>query len=192
VSSNPVTKLTEDQYLAIERAAEFRSEFVNGEMFAMSGGTMRHSALQANILVELSPLIRGRGCRAFAADMRVRVSATGMYTYPDVSVLCGRPQLADEHADTLLNPIVIFEVLSPSSEKYDRGLKFQSYRTIESFQDYILVDQDRVRIEHYTRQGSNTWNLRDCQGLDEDLVVVSLGVTLSLRRIYDGVDPPAA
>jgi Uma2 family endonuclease len=192
VSSNPVTKLSEEQYLAIERAAEFRSEFVNGEMFAMSGGTMRHSALQANILVELSPLIRGRGCRAFAADMRVRVSATGMYTYPDVSVLCGRPQLADEHADTLLNPIVIFEVLSPSSEKYDRGLKFQSYRTIESFQDYILVDQDRVRIEHYTRQGSNTWNLRDCQGLYEDLVVVSLGVTLSLRRIYDGVDPPAA
>jgi Uma2 family endonuclease len=124
--------------------------------------------------------------------MRVRVSATGMYTYPNVSVVCGRPQLADEHADTLLNPIVIFEVLSPSSEKYDRGLKFQSYRTIESFQDYILVDQDRVRIEHYTRQGSNTWNLRDCQGLDEDLVVVSLGVTLSLRRIYDGVDPPAA
>lgn len=192
MSSNPVTKLSEEQYLAIERAAEFRSEFVNGEMFAMSGGTMRHSALQANILVELSPLIRGRGCRAFAADMRVRVSATGMYTYPDVSVLCGRPQLADEHADTLLNPIVIFEVLSPSSEKYDRGLKFQSYRTIESFQDYILVDQDRVRIEHYTRQGSNTWNLRDCQGLYEDLVVVSLGVTLSLRRIYDGVDPPAA
>jgi Uma2 family endonuclease len=192
VSSNPVTKLTEEQYLAIERAAELRSEFVNGEMFAMSGGTLRHSALQSNILGELYIRARDKGCRAFASDMRIRVSATGMYTYPDVSVVCGEPQLADTHGDTLLNPIVIFEVLSPSSEGYDRGLKFQSYRTIESLQDYILVDQNRVRIEHYTRQDAITWTLRDCQSLDGELVIDSVGVTLSLTRIYDGVELPAA
>jgi Uma2 family endonuclease len=192
VSSNPVTKLTEEQYLAIERAAECRSEFVNGEMFAMSGGTLAHSRLQRNIAGELYNALRGRACEVFTSDMRVRVSGIGMYTYPDVSVVCGKPRLADEHADTLLNPAVIFEVLSPSSENYDRGLKFQSYRTIESLQDYILVDQNRVRIEHYTRQAANAWTLRDCQSLEDQLIIDSVGVTLALSRIYDGVEPPAA
>ena len=192
MSSNPAAKLTDEQYLAIERAAEFRSEFVNGEMFAMSGGTLRHALLQSNVFGELYGQLRGRGCTAFTSDMRVRVSATGMYTYPDVTVVCGKPQLADTHADTLLNPVVIFEVLSPSTEGYDRGLKFQSYRTLASLRDYILVDQSSVRIEHYTRGEADTWTLRDCQSLEDDLVIDSLGVTLALRRIYDGVEPPAA
>jgi Uma2 family endonuclease len=189
MSSNPVSKLTEDQYLAIERAAEFRSEFVDGEMFAMSGGTMRHARLQGNLYGELYGRLGNSECSAFPSDFRVRVSVTGTYFYPDVSVVCGKPLLADEHEDILLNPAVIFEVPSPSSEKYDRGVKFQNCRTIESLKEYILVDQNRILIEQFTRQGS-IWSFRDYQRLDQELAIDSLGVNLPLVRIYDRVELP--
>ena len=114
-----------------------------------------------------------------------------MYTYPDVSVVCGKPLLADDHQDVLLNPVVIFEVLSPSTETYDRGFKLQRYRTIASLQDYIMVNQTELRVEQYTRQENNLWILRDYQSLDEDLTISSIGVSLSLRRIYDRVEFPA-
>ena len=191
MSAMPLPRLTPEQYLEIERAAEFRSEYFDGEMFAMSGGTMNHSLLQANLISEVRPRARERGCRTLTSDFRVRVSATGMCTYPDVIVVCEKPRLADEHADTLLNPTVIFEVLSPSSEKYDRGVKFQNYRTIESLKDYILVDQNQVLIEQYTRQGANTWKLRDYQSLEDELTIDSIGVTIPLRGIYDQFEPPS-
>jgi Uma2 family endonuclease len=192
VASNPVTKVTEEQYLALDRAAEFRSEFLDGEMIAMSGGSMRHADLQANLLGELFAALRGSDCRMYASDFRVRVSQTPMYAYPDALVVCGKPILADERQDILLNPVVIFEVLSPSTEKYDRGVKFQHYRMIESLRDYILVAQDAVRVEHYTRGDANTWTLRDQQTFDDELKIASIGVSLSLRRIYDRVEFPGA
>jgi len=129
----------------------------------------------------------------YTSDFRVRVSKTRMYAYPDASVVCGKPVLADERQDILLNPAVIFEIISPSTEKYDRDVKFQNYRTIDSLMDYILVAQDAVRAEHYTRGDDNTWTLRDHQTLEEELKIVSIGVSLPLSRIYDRVDlPPAA
>src|SRR5579864_5684947 len=161
-------------------------------MFAMSGGSMRHSFLHVNLLVEMHAALRGGDCRACGPDFRVRVSATGMYTYPDLVVICGKPLLADAHQDILLNPAVIFEILSPSTEKYDRGLKFQHYRTIESLREYVLVDQNQVQIEQYTRQPDNTWTFRDYQGLDAELKLDSIGVSLLLQRIYDRVDIPAS
>jgi Uma2 family endonuclease len=191
VASNPVTKVTEEQYLAIERAAEFRSEFLDGEMFAMSGGSMEHASIQTNILVELSLALRGTPCRAFGPDLRIKVSSR-MYTYPDVSVVCGKPLLADEHEDNLLNPVVIVEVLSPSTEKYDRGLKFQQHRTIASLRDYILIDQGQMRIEQYTRQPDDTWSLRDYQRPEQELKIDSIGASIPLQRIYDRVELPAA
>ncbi len=191
MASHPITKLTEQQYLTIERAAEFKSEFLNGEMFAMSGVTMEHSDLQTNIIIELGAALRGRDCRISGSDMRVRISATGMYAYPDVSVVCGKRLLADEHQDILLNPVVIFEILSPSTEQYDRGLKFQHHRTIESLKEYILVDQNKVRIEQYIRQDTTTWTLRDHQRLEDELRMDSIGVTLPLARIYERVEFPA-
>lgn len=188
-----LTRISEDEYLAIDRAAEFRSEFLDGEMIAMSGGSIRHAQLQANLLGELFAAIRGSDCRMYTSDFRVRVSKTRMYAYPDASVVCGKPVLADERQDILLNPAVIFEILSPSTEKYDRGVKFQNYRTIDSLMDYILVAQDAVRVEHYTRGDDNTWTLRDHQTLEEELKIVSIGVSLPLSRIYDRVElPPAA
>jgi Uma2 family endonuclease len=185
-------KITEEQYLAIDRAAEFRSELLDGEMIAMSGGSMRHADLQANLIGELFAALRGSDCRVYSSDFRVRVSKTRMYAYPDVSVVCGRPVLADERQDILLNPIVIFEILSPSTEKYDRGVKFQHYRTIDSLKGYILVAQDAVRVEHYTRCDDNTWTLGDHQTLQEELKIASIGVSLPLSRIYDRIELPAA
>jgi len=187
-----MTKITEEQYLAMDRAAEFRSEFLDGEIIAMSGGSMRHARLQQNISAGLDTPSRDRGCEVFGSDFRVRVSRR-MYTYPDVSVVCGKPLLADERQDVLLNPAVIFEILSPSTEQYDRGVKFRQYRTIDSLKDYILVAQDEVRVEHYTRGDDNTWTLRDHQTFDDELKIGSIGVSLPLSRIYDRVElPPAA
>jgi Uma2 family endonuclease len=191
VASNPVTKVTEEQYLAIDRAAEFRSEFLDGEMIAMSGASLVHNRLQGNIYAEVRTALRGGNCEALNSDLRIRVSAR-MYTYADISVVCGKPVLADERQDILLNPIVIFEILSPSTEKYDRGVKFQHYRTIDSLKGYILVAHDAVRVEHYTRGDDNTWTLRDHQTLEEELKIASIGVSLPLSRIYDRIELPAA
>jgi Uma2 family endonuclease len=158
-------------------------------MFAMSGASMRHAELQSNIQGELYAAFRNRECRVYGSDFRIRVSSQ-MYTYPDISVVCGKPVLADDSQDALLNPVVIVEVLSPSTEKYDRGLRLQHYRTIATLQEYILVDQGQVRIEQYTRQDNAVWTVRDLQGLDAELALSSIGVSLSLRRIYDRVEFP--
>ncbi len=182
--------LTEQQYLALERAAEFKSEYFDGDMFARSGASMRHADLQSNLHGELFAALLNTQCRVYGPDFRVRVSSR-MYTYPDLSVVCGKPLLADQGQDALLNPVVIVEVLSPSTETYDRGLKLQHYRNIASLQDYILVEQNEVRIEQYTRQENNLWILRDYQSLDEELTISSIGVSLPLGRIYNRVEFPA-
>jgi Uma2 family endonuclease len=192
MASNPVTRVTEEEYLAIDRAAEVRSEFFDGEMFAMSGGSMRHAQLQANLHGELYIALHGSDCQAFTSDFRVRVSPGRMYAYPDVTVVCGRPLLADERQDILLNPAVIFEVLSPTTEHYDRGPKFQYYRAIESLTDYILVDQNQIRVEQYTRGDAGTWTLRDYQRPEDELRIDSIGVSLGLARIYDRIELPNA
>jgi Uma2 family endonuclease len=192
MASNPVTRVTEEEYLAIDRAGEVRSEFFDGEMFAMSGGSMRHAQLQANLHGELYVALRDKDCRAFTSDFRVRVSPGRMYAYPDITVVCGRPLLADEHQDILVNPTVILEVLSPSTEYYDRGVKFRRYRAIESLRDYILVSQDEIRIEQYTRRDPNTWTLRDYQRPEEELRIDSIGVSLALARVYDRIELPIA
>ena len=187
VASNPVSKLTAEQYLAMDRAAEFRSEFVDGEMFAMAGASNAHGLIQGNLFAELHMALRGGPCRPFGSDSRVKVSSRA-YLYPDVSVVCSKQQIAGEHSDILINPVAIFEVLSPSTEKYDRGLKFQLYRTIDSLKDYILVNQEQGRVEQFTRQPGGTWTLRDYQGPDAELKIDSIGAAIPLRRIYDQVD----
>jgi Uma2 family endonuclease len=190
MASNPVPKLTEEEYLAIERAAEFRSEFVDGEMFAMAGASTSHLRLQQNLAGELYACFRGNRCEAFGSDCRIRVSGQA-YVYADVAVACG-PVMAGDQTDNLTNPVAIFEVLSPSTEKYDRGLKFQLYRTIDSLKDYVLVNQEQVRIEQFTRRPDGTWTLHDYQGSDAELKIDSIGVAIPLRRIYDRVSIPQA
>jgi len=190
MASNPITKVTAEEYLALDRAAEFRSEFLDGEIVAMSGGSMRHSGLGANIIGQLHAVLAKTDCRTFTSDFRVRVSSR-MYTYPDVTIVCGEPILADEREDILLNPTVIFEVLSPSTEHYDRGVKFRRYREIESLTDYILVDQDQVSIEQYTRGDATAWTFRDYQRPGDLLQIASIGISLTLAAIYERIEFPA-
>jgi Uma2 family endonuclease len=152
---------TAREYLAWERQQPTRHEFFQGEVFAMGGATREHNLLVVNITAELRNALRKKPCETYPSDMRVKVPATGLYTYPDASVVCGKPEFEDGALDTLLNPLVLVEVLSDSSERYDRGKKFEQYRSIPSLTDYVLVAQDHVLVEHFRRGEGDTWVLRE-------------------------------
>lgn len=180
-------KLTEAEYLARERAAEFKSEFFDGEMFAMAGGTRRHSLIGGNLVREVGNKLRGRPCAAYNGDLRVKIEATGLLTYPDLSVACGNERFLDSEEDTLLTPILIAEVLSESTEAYDRGRKFEHYQQIPTLKEYLLVSQTEPRIEHRIRQPSGDWLLRQAVGMDATLAIPSLDITISLAEIFANV-----
>ena len=185
---NPQLKprLTPEDYLAIERGAEYKSEYFNGEIFAMTGASEPHNAIVVNTTIQLGNQLKKRPCRLYANDLRVKVSPTGMYTYPDVAAACGELRFEDGYIDTLLNPSVIVEVLSPSTEAYDRGEKFAHYRRLDSLMEYVLVSQDKVRVEHYTRQAGG-WLLTEISDLDGVLRLASIDCSVRLRDIYDKV-----
>lgn len=189
MSSRPKAHLTPQQYLAIERAAETKSEYFDGEMFAMSGASRKHNLVTGNIFVEFSTQLRGRPCEVYINDMRTHVPATGLYTYPDVVVVCGEPELEDAELDTLLNPTLIVEVLSKSTASYDRGEKFMHYRSVESLREYVLVAQDECRVEHHAKQPDGRWLLTDIRDIDTVLAFDSVGCRLDLRAAYDRVLP---
>jgi Uma2 family endonuclease len=193
VSTLPKTFLTPEEYLEIERDAEFRSEYYQGEMFAMAGGTETHTVLVDNLVFELRQKLRGGSCRSYSRDMRVRVSPTGLYTYPDLIIVCGERKFLDDTRDTLLNPAVIIEVLSKSTEAYDRGKKFDHYRTLESLQEYVLVSQDEAQVESFRRQPGAEWLFKVAKGLDAEISLESVQCSLRLADIYEAVDlPPVA
>jgi len=175
------------EYLRLERQAEHKSEYLNGEIFAMSGASRKHNLLTINIGGSLHQQLRGKPCEVYASDMRVKVRATGLYTYPDVVVVCGEPEFEDEHIDTLLNPTLLVEVLSPSTERYDRIAKTSYYRTLDSLKEHLLVSQDEIRVEHYVKQADGTWLLIEHRSLDSDVELQSIGCLLGLRDIYDKV-----
>lgn len=181
-------RYTPEEYLALERAAEFRSELIDGEIVAMSGASANHNVIAGNCFAAIHYQLRGRPCRIFMADMRVRVDSAGLYTYPDLTGLCGEPVFDDEQADTLLNPGLLVEVLSPSTEAYDRGEKFALYRRLDSLIDYVLVSQDKMRVEHYRRRDEQ-WVLTVYEDPAASLVLDSLAVTLPIGEIYDKVLP---
>lgn len=187
MSTQPKTFLTPEQYLEIERAAEYKSEYLNGEMFAMAGAKANHNLILAHIVRELDQQLRERPCNVYPSDMRVRVSATDLYTYPDAAVLCGKPAYSDQRQDTLLNPTVIVEVLSPSTEAYDRGRKFEHYRTIESLRQYLLISSDRVHADLFTLQDGR-WVLTSADGSQDALELESIGCRLRLADLYEKVE----
>lgn len=184
----PVRKLTGAEYLELERAAEFRSELIEGEIVAMSGGSYEHSTVISNLVGELRNRLKGRPCRPTGSDLRVFAPESNLYTYPDVVVVCGQPQFLDDRRDTLLNPTLLAEVLSPSTERYDRGRKFAHYREIPSLTEYLLVAQDEPRIESYVRAEDGRWIFREATGLEATLELPSLGIQLPLAEVYEGVD----
>jgi Uma2 family endonuclease len=192
MASTVQTRLTAQQYLEIERRAEYKSEFLNGEMFAMSGASRAHNLIATNVTRELSGQLRGRPCETYAGDMRVKVSETGLYTYPDVLVVCGEAEFEDAHVDTLLNPTVIVEVLSPSTEAYDRGEKFAQFRNLASLREYVLIAQDRPRIERFRRSEGHDWLFSSVDGLEETAHLTAIGCDLALADVYERVQFPAA
>jgi Uma2 family endonuclease len=188
MSAQPKHKWTVEEYLAFERDSEIRHEFLDGEIFAMTGASENHILITANTLATLHTQLRKRPCKVYATDMRVQVSKTGLYTYPDVVVACETPQFTDETPPSLINPTVVIEVLSPTTENYDRGKKFQHYRKLASLQEYVLVAQDSPNIEHYVRQSDGKWTLfSDASELDETINLPSIGCILALADVYEKV-----
>ncbi|MHB2017585.1 MAG: Uma2 family endonuclease [Candidatus Xenobia bacterium] len=185
-------RLSPQEYLELERKASTRSEYYNGRMYAMAGGSEAHNLIVGNVVRELGNAFKGRPCKVYPSDMRAKAVVTGLYTYPDVSALCQPARFEDESRDTLLNPALIVEVLSESTEAYDRGEKFEHYRRIESVTDYVLIAQDRVHVEHFVRQGSGQWLLTEWSELQAFLKLPNLECQLLLSDIYDRVELPQA
>jgi Uma2 family endonuclease len=186
----PKMKLTPAEYLAIERKAETKSEFYRGEMVAKARASEEHCLIKDNLAGEVGNHLKGGPCRAVTSDLRVKVDATGLYTYPDVVIYCDRPQFEDHVLDTLLNPRAIVEVLSDSTEKYDRGTKFRHYRQIPSLQEYILVSQDEPLVERHVRQPDGSWLLTEFAGLDRVFEFASVPARVPLAEIYRDVKFP--
>lgn len=174
---------TPEEYLARERKALDKSEYHDGRIYAMPGASRKHNLITGNTLAELHVQLRNRVCEVYPSDMRVKVSSTGTYTYPDVVVVCEEPQFEDSYFDTLLNPTVLIEVLSPSTAAYDRGEKFASYQKLDSLCEYVLISQDRIRVEYYLRQ-QQTWDLTEFHSLSDVFQLVSIACELSLQEIY--------
>ena len=180
-------RFTPQQYLTLERQASHKSEFFSGEIFAMAGASFIHNLIVANVLGELRSQLRGSPCRAVANDQRVLVQATGLYCYPDVVIVCGQPQFSDDRLDTVLNPTVIVEVLSGSTEAFDRGAKFAHYRRLESLQDYVLITQNTVRIEHFVRE-EERWVREEMNSLQDSFALTSVNTSLRIQDVYESVE----
>lgn len=187
MSHQAKTYVAPEDYLALERQAEYKSEYFDGEIFAMTGASEEHNLITLNVASELRAQLKKRDCKTYSNDMRVKVPASGLYTYPDVAVVCGAAQFEDDAVDTLLNPVLIAEVLSKSTARYDRAGKFSDYRSIPSFAEYLLVAQDEYRVEHNVRQADGRWLLTEYRSLEDVVQLDSIQCLLSLKEIYDKV-----
>ncbi|HEY8597297.1 MAG TPA: Uma2 family endonuclease [Thermomicrobiales bacterium] len=176
--------LTPEEYLAFERESDVKHEYVAGEIIAMAGANRRHNLIQMDTGTTLNLQLRGRNCEVYPSDMRVKVGALGIYTYPDITVVCGDAELEDAEQDTLLNPTVIIEILSPTTQRYDRELKFHRYQLIPSLRDYLLIAQDRPTIEHYALGDDRRWLPALHEGLVESVALRSIGCSLALAEVY--------
>ena len=188
MSSQRSTFVTPEEYLEQERKAEFKSEYLAGEVFAMAGASERHGVIVTNLIRELSLQLKKKACRVYSGDLRLRVTPTGLYTYPDVMVICGTVQFADDRKDTVVNPVVLIEVLSESTRDYDRGQKFQHYRTLPSLNEYLTIAQDAPHVEQWTRQGEDHGLLTELNNIEQSIQLASIDCVLPLTEIYDKVD----
>ena len=178
-----------EEYLAMERKSLEKHEYFNGEIFQMAGASEEHNTIAMNIAGSLHQQLKKRPCKVYQSDMRVYIPKTGLYTYPDISVVCKKPKLLDDGGlDTLTNPVLIVEILSPSTADYDKGTKFDNYRSLDSFEEYVLVWQDKKRIAHYKKQEDGSWLLRDFIGKDAEIVLSSINCSLSAEDVYDKVE----
>ena len=189
MSTQSRSHLTPEQYLEIERKAEYKSEYIAGQMFAMSGASRAYNLLASNLLGLLHRQLLTSDCELYPSDMRVRVTRTGLYTYPDAVVVCDKPRFLDSSVDTLLNPTFVVEILSPSTEAYDLGRKFEHYSTIESLSEYLIVAHDRLHARLHTRQ-EGRWLVKGASSLEETLELRSIGCRISMTDLYNKVELP--
>lgn len=182
-------RLSPQECLALERQAETRSEYFGGAMFAMSGASFEHNIIKENLARKLGNQLEGGPCRVVTSDMRVKVDATGLYTYPDIVVVCSEPEFEDGYFDTLLNPRIVVEILSDSTERCDRGARFRHYRQIPSLKEYVLVAQDRPLIERYACQSDGSWNLVTFDDPSGTFAFATIAVQIPMTDVYTGVRP---
>lgn len=177
-------RFTPAEYLAMEEVADYKSEFFNGEIFAMSGGTPDHSSVAVNVTAALNTALATRPCRVFNSDMRLQVERAGLYTYPDVMVICGKIELAKRRNDTVVNPLLIIEVLSESTHDYDRGPKFNFYKQIPTLQEYVVIESENPRVEYYRRSADDQWLVEMIDDIGATLKLASVACEIALREIY--------
>ncbi len=185
--STALKRITPQEYLIRERQASTKSEFYQGEVFAMGGGSANHSLIAANFVGEVRNALKDKPCTVFNSDLRVQVQATGLYTYPDATIVCGELEFDDDQRDTMINPTVIAEVLSDSTEKYDRGKKSNHYPQITSLKELILIAQDRPHVERFTRQPNGDWLFHEQKEMTADFELKSLGISVAMSELYRGV-----
>ena len=184
--------ITAEEYLALERKAEHKSEYRNGQIFAMAGATVPHIMINMSLCINLGRQLGNKGCHVYHSDMRVRTAADGLYTYPDLSVVCGKPKFGDRPTATLLNPVLLAEVLSPSTERYDRVGKFALYEAIASLREYLLISSETICVERYFRRPGGKWQRTEARSLKDTVRLVSVPAVLTLKELYKDVEFPRA
>ncbi|MBS1824289.1 MAG: Uma2 family endonuclease [Acidobacteria bacterium] len=187
MASQPKHLLTAQQYLELEKNAAYKSEFFYGEMFAMSGGSINHASIGGNLYHTLRRLLRDSKCKPYNSDARIVVDPQAHYAYPDISIVCGEMQQAGEAGDSIANPVVIFEVLSPSTERHDRGAKFRSYQSIQSLREYFLVSQDNALVERFERTDDGRWTISYHEGMNASVQIASAPCELALNDVYEDI-----
>jgi Uma2 family endonuclease len=176
-----------EDYLIMERASEVKHEYFKGDVFAMSGASWEHNLIARNINTLVLPFLKGKSCNMFRSDLRIHVPENTLYTYPDFSIICGKPETTNEEDDTVIKPSAIIEILSKSTKDYDRGTKFNLYRSIQTLKEYITIDSLSISVEIYTRQPDNSWNMKEFKQLSDSFVISAIGLTLQLKDIYEDV-----
>jgi Uma2 family endonuclease len=179
--------ISQEEYLEMERVSLEKHEYYQGEIFAMSGASLRHNDVFSNLFGEIQGKLKGKNCKPYGSDLRIHVPKNSLYTYPDISIICDKADLTDDKFDTATNPAVIIELLSKSTRNYDRFEKFSLYRDIASLKEYILVDTQKIHIENYVRNADNTWQLTDYNAISDNLIITAVNISVSIADIYAGL-----
>lgn len=175
------------EYLEQERIAIEKHEYYRGEIFAMGGASKEHNEIFSNVFGDIAHQLKGKGCKPYGSDLRVHIPKNTLYTYPDITIICGEPQFTDDAKDSVTNPIVIIELLSKSTRNYDKGEKFTLYRDIDSLQEYILIDTEKIHVEKHLRHTDNSWQLNDYKSPEGNFTIDAIQVSLLMKDIYDAV-----
>ncbi len=185
--NEPVPKfnyVSAEDYLRMERTSQQKHEYYQGEVFAMAGASLNHNDIFTNLFGHLSLKLKGKGCKPYGSDLRVHIPMNTLYTYPDISIVCGKPETTDNAFDTITNPCIIIEILSSSTKSYDRGDKFNLYRQIPTLQEYILIDSETVSVEHFVRTDVHEWRLTELKDITDVFMIKTVAIRITLESLY--------